>query len=123
MTSQAPRFCAGRAEGGDNLFSPELTFNAGMEYQFLLSRDMSLTPRVNYAYVGSQYTNLLYSKTTDYLRSRGLLSAQLSLKRDAWLAELYGTNLANKEYVTGQFFNNEFYGPPREYGVRVSYTF
>ncbi len=28
-----------------------------------------------------------------------------------------------REYVTGQFNNNEFYGPPREYGLRASYRF
>jgi iron complex outermembrane receptor protein len=47
----------------------------------------------------------------------------LALEGKAWLFEAYGTNLADRKYVTGQFNNNEFYGPPREYGLRASYRF
>jgi len=39
------------------------------------------------------------------------------------LAEVYGTNLADREYVSGQMGSNEFYGPPREYGMRVRFNF
>jgi iron complex outermembrane receptor protein len=39
------------------------------------------------------------------------------------MVEGYGTNLANKKYVSGQSGNNEFYGAPREVGVRVSTRF
>jgi len=31
--------------------------------------------------------------------------------------------LADKEYMSGQFGSNEFYGAPREYGVTVSVQF
>ena len=109
--------------GGPNPYSPKWTFNSGVQYTLQLSSDTTLTPRMDYAYVGSQYTNLLYSPVTDLLPSRSLLSAQLALERRAWLVEAYGRNLANREYVTGQFNNNEFYGPPREYGLRASYRF
>ncbi len=108
---------------GANPYSPKWTFNTGMQYTLQLQTDTTLTPRIDYAYVGSQYTNLLYSPVTDLLRSRSLVAAKLTLEHGTWVAEAYGTNLAGRQYVTGQFNNNEFYGPPREYGLRASYRF
>jgi iron complex outermembrane recepter protein len=109
---------------GPNLYSPKWTFNAGVDYRFDLADNVSLTPRLNYAYVGSQFTSLSYSYLTDYLPSRGLLSALVTLQLPHnWYVEGYGTNLANKIYISGQFGNNEFFGAPRQYGVRVGNRF
>lgn len=108
------------AASGPNLYSPRWTFNAGVEYRIGLGANITLTLRLNYAYVGSQWANLSYSYVTDYLPSRGLLSTLLTLQLPHnWYVEGYGTNLANKTYVSGQFGNNEFFGAPRQYGVRV----
>jgi iron complex outermembrane receptor protein len=40
-----------------------------------------------------------------------------------WYVEGYGTNLTDKTYVSGQFSNNEFFGAPRQYGVRIGSRF
>ena len=109
--------------GGPNLFSPEWSYNFGVEYEAWLADDVSLTPRLNYGFVGSRWTNLLYNPALDYLDGRGLLSAQLTLAFDDWTIEGYATNLTDKEYISGQSGNNEFYGAPREYGVRASVRF
>jgi iron complex outermembrane recepter protein len=111
------------ATGRTMLYSPEITYNAGVDYTIALGEEATLRPRLNYGYIGTQYTNLLYSPVTDQLPSRGILSAQLTYSRQDWMIEAYGTNLADKEYVSGQFVNNEFYGAPREYGVRASMQF
>ena len=37
--------------------------------------------------------------------------------------EVYGTNLTKKFYVSGQNGNNEFYGAPREFGVRLGFKY
>ena len=111
------------AGGGPNLFSPKWSYNFGASYRFDVSSAASLTPRINYAYVGPQYTNLFYSPVTDYLKGRGLLSAQLTLDLGRWSVEAYGTNLTDEKYVSGHSGNNEFYGAPREYGVRASVRF
>ena len=111
------------AGGGPNLFSPKWSYNAGIQYEMPLADSVSLTPRLNYAYVGSRWTNLIYSPTLDYLRGRGLLSAQVTLRYEDWTIEGYATNLTNKAYVSGQSGNNEFYGAPREFGVRLSTRF
>ncbi len=113
--------------GGPNLYSPDWTFNAGVEYGVVLGSGVSLTPRIYYAYMSEQFVGLTYSKTTDRLPSRGILGAQLRLNAgDHWTAEVYGTNLGDEVYPTGQVLDgsNYFtYGAPRQYGVRVGYTF
>jgi iron complex outermembrane recepter protein len=111
--------------GGPNLYSPEWTYNIGAQYRFLLADQFSVTPRLNFSYVGSQFVGLTYSRTQDELPARGLLSALVTFKIGAhWNAELYGTNLTDKVYPVGQIDTNYFiYGAPRQYGGRIGYEF
>lgn len=109
-------------DGGPNLFSPKWTFNVGAQYRFDLA-GVEVTPRINYAYVGPQFTYIGYSPISDRIDGRGLLSARITARTGKVEFELYGTNLANVDYVSGQSGNNEFYGAPREYGVRARLDF
>jgi iron complex outermembrane receptor protein len=111
--------------GGPNLYSPEWTYNLGVEYRFALSDQLAVTPRLNYSYVGSQFVSTTYSPTTDWLPARGLLSALVTFKIGAhWSAELYGTNLTDKTYPTGQISSNYFtFGAPRQFGARFGFDF
>lgn len=111
--------------GGPNLYSPTWSANIGAQYAFALDGKTTLTPRVNYAYVGQRYSYIAYSPLSDRIPAYDLVSALLTLSRDRWRVELYATNLADKRYVAGMASasNNEFYGPPREYGVRVGVNF
>jgi iron complex outermembrane receptor protein len=108
---------------GPNLYAPEWTYNLGADYRFRLGGDATLTPRVNLSYLGPQFTYLAYSPISDRLSGRTLLSAQVTLRKGSWRVEAYGTNLTNRRYVSGQFGTNEFYGPPREYGLRIGVDF
>ena len=108
--------------GGPNLFSPKWTYNLGLRYDLNLG-DVRITPSVNYAYVGPQYSFIGYSPISDLLPGRGMLSARLGIEYGKVMIEAYGTNLANKAYVTGQNGNNEYFNAPREYGVRLRYDF
>jgi len=109
--------------GGPNLYSPEWTYTIGAEYALDISSGMSLTPRINYSYVGPRFTYLAYSAISDRIGSYRLVSALLTLRKGDWYIQAYGTNLADKRYVAGQFGLNEFYGAPREYGVRAGFSF
>ena len=108
--------------GGDNLYSPEWTYNVGAEYEAVLSDRASITPRINYGYQGSRYNYLAYGPG-DLLEARGLLSALVTLRIDDWTIEAYATNLTNEDYVVGRSGDNEFYGAPRQYGLRTSIRF
>jgi iron complex outermembrane recepter protein len=112
------------SSGGPNLFSPKWTWNLGAQYKIEAGHDITVTPRVNYAYVGSQWAYVTYAAATDLINAHGLVNASVALDtklngNDLRL-EFYGTNLANSFYVAGQSGKNEFYGAPREYGVRFS---
>ena len=60
---------------------------------------------------------------SDRIGANNLVSALLTYRRGKGYVEAYGTNLTNRRYVSGQAGLNEFYGPPREYGVRVGLSF
>ncbi len=111
--------------GGPNLYSPEWTYNLGVDYRWVLSDQLTMTPRLNYSYVGSQFVSTTYSPITDKLPARGLLSALVTFKIGThWNAELYGTNLTDKVYPAGVISDNNFtYGAPRQYGARFGFDF
>lgn len=113
--------------GGPSLYAPQWTYDAGVQYELRLSDGTALTPRLNYAYVGGQFTSLTYSRVTDYLPAHGLLSAWLTWHgRGSWTVEAFGDNLTNKVYRTGEGLNSGnyyFYGAPRQYGMRARYDF
>ncbi|MEO8722546.1 MAG: TonB-dependent receptor [Sphingobium sp.] len=110
--------------GGPNLYAPKWTWSLGADYRFELGGGTTLTPRLNWSYLGSQFTSLAYSPATDLLRSRRLLSGMVTLRTQSGLKlEAFGTNLTNRKYISGQFGINEFYGAPREYGLRFGMDF
>jgi len=99
-----------------------------MQYAIPVGQSGSLTPRVNYSYVGSQWTTLFESPVTDYLHSYGLWNASVTYDVKQWSIQAYGLNLANKLHVTGQLAagsnpDNEFLGNPRQFGIRISRKF
>jgi iron complex outermembrane receptor protein len=109
-------------EGRSNAYAPRWTYNFGVEYNFDFGHGATLTPRVDYSYQSSQWASLL-ERPTDFLASRGIWNARLTYAQGPYSLTAYVTNLANKTYVSGQFINNEFFGPPRQFGARASYSF
>ncbi len=108
--------------GSQNPYSPKLTANVGAQYALQLPRGV-LTPRLDFSYIGRQFTTIFNNPTLDRLEVRHLLSAQINYQLSAWQVGLFGTNLTNQTYVTGQQGNNEFLGAPRQYGVRFGASF
>ncbi|PVX30525.1 TonB-dependent receptor [Sphingomonas pokkalii] len=109
--------------GGPNLYSPNWTYGGSAAYEFALPKGMTLTPRINYAYVGPRFTYLAYSPVSDRIAGYGLVSGLITLRSGRYHIEAYGTNLTGERYVSGQFGLREFYGAPREYGIRAGFTF
>lgn len=109
--------------GGDALYAPELTANLGVAYELFLDNGYALVPRLDYSWTDEQFSYLAYSPVSDTLESRSLLNASVSYSNETWMLELYGRNLTDEEYVSGQFDTTEFYGAPREYGLRLGMNF
>ncbi len=111
------------SSGGPNLYSPKWTFNLSASYRIEAGNGVTVTPRIGYAYIGSQWAYPTFQTSTDLIAARGLLQAGVMVEMGKWKIEGYGTNLANTFYVAGQTGKNELYGAPREYGVRASMKF
>jgi iron complex outermembrane receptor protein len=109
--------------GGANLYSPKWTWNVSASYRIEVGDKLSITPRVGYSYIGSQWAYPTYQASTDLIAARGLWQGSIAIDKGSWKAELYGTNLAHKFYVAGQSGKNELYGAPREYGLRLTKKF
>jgi len=108
--------------GAQNPYSPKFTANLGAQYALQLPRGI-LTPRVDFSYIGRQFTTIFNNPALDRLEPRHLLNAQLNYELKSWQVGIFGTNLTNQTYVTGQQGNNEFLGAPRQYGVRFGTSF
>jgi len=103
--------------------APSLTFNLGLERRFLVG-DNTITPRINYAHVSSQWATLFEdSALGDHLGARNLFGAQVDWERGDILASLYSTNLSNSRYIAAVGSGLRYAGAPRQYGLRVTKFF
>ena len=111
-------------------FNPEWTFSLGLNYQAQLGKNLLLLPRIRYSYTDDQWSNIFQVNPTDLIESYGLVDASITLENEAgtWYVELYGSNLLDEEWVASKstFASTpgrvEFYGAPRQLGVRVGFS-
>ena len=105
-------------------FAPNWTFTAGVQHRFR-HRWGLLTPRLNYSFVGEQWTTIqeITAPINNLLGVRSILNGSLTYEQGTWRVRGFVDNLTNERYVTGTFFENEFYGAPRTAGVELSRRF
>ena len=109
-------------------FSPEITFNAGAEYEFQFG-DMTLTPRVQYSQVGEQYATPFPSALT-LVPEHEVWDFRLSFRpMDRLLLEAFVNNMLDEVYIASQIQNSSsadggiIYGAPQQIGLRLKYDF
>jgi iron complex outermembrane receptor protein len=104
--------------------APSWTANIGAQYDFSLSENATLTPRIDFGYVSSEWATLFENTSqNDLLDARRILNAQLTYARGTWTLTAYSTNLGDQHYVSQTNSNLRFPGAPRQYGVRLEKTF
>jgi iron complex outermembrane receptor protein len=103
-------------------FSPKWTGNLGASYAFALTPDLSLTPRLDFSHMDSQWTSV-FGNGAERMQARNLLNASVTLARGGWTLTAYGTNLTKQYFITGQTAFQNFWNAPREFGARVNYRF
>jgi iron complex outermembrane recepter protein len=108
--------------GGPNLLSPKWTWNASVAYKFDLGEDASVEPRINYSSISSQQAYLTYAPQ-DLIGGHSLVSANIAIVYHKFKIEVYANNLTKEYYVTGITGTNQFFGAPREFGVRFGAKF
>ena len=107
---------------GPNPYSPTWSGNIGVSYEVALANGLSVTPRVDFSYMSAQWTTV-FQNAAEQLQARKLINANLTIKRDGWKIVGYGTNLTKQYYISGQSGFQDFYGAPREFGVRITTKF
>lgn len=108
--------------GGPNLLSPKWTWNANLSYKFDMGNDVSVEPRINFSNISSQQAYLTYAPQ-DLIGGRSLVSANIAFTYQNYKLEAYANNLTKEYYVTGVTGTNNFFGAPREFGVRFGAKF
>jgi iron complex outermembrane recepter protein len=109
--------------GNEQTYAPNFTLNFGVERQFRVGND-TITPRLNYAYVSSQWATLFENAALgDRLSSRNLVGAQIAWLHGDILTTLYGSNLTDQHYIGAINSGLRFAGSPRQFGVRVMKMF
>jgi len=110
--------------GSEQTYSPELTFNIGVQYEFHLSADDTITPRINYGHIGEQWATLFENESLgDQIGARDMWNGQIEWRRGDLTTTLYGTNMADNHYVGAVRSGLRYAGAPRQYGVRFAKAF
>jgi iron complex outermembrane receptor protein len=104
--------------------APTWTANLGAQYEFDVGDGATLTPRIDYGYVGSQWATLFQNVSqNDQLSARNIVNAQLTYGLDTWKIAAYSTNLNDLHYVSQNNSGLRFPGAPRQFGIRISKSF
>ncbi|MEI9887669.1 MAG: TonB-dependent receptor [Rhizomicrobium sp.] len=111
-------------KGHEQTYAPNFTFNLGAQYVFNLDGGDTLTPRVNFGHIASQWATLFENPARgDRLTERNILGGQIAWTHGGYIFSLYGTNLTDQHYVGALNSGLRFVGPPRQYGVRIFKVF
>lgn len=105
--------------------APEYTANLGGQYVTAIGEG-DLTIRADYSRKGDTYFDRA-NGPFDLQEAYGIFNANVRYETDKWYVALYGKNLGDEEFVTGQLINPPFacgcrtigVGEPRTYGITL----
>jgi iron complex outermembrane receptor protein len=112
--------------GEENVYAPTWTINGGAQYAFLLANGDTLTPRVDFAYLSSQWPSVFHTGAgaVPRLAARTIVNAQISYRLDqTWEFTVFATNLFDLHYVAAENVSLRYAGPPQQVGLRVIRSF
>jgi iron complex outermembrane receptor protein len=117
------------AKGAELPFSPELTANAGVDFEIPLGARGRLVPRVQWSHLGEQLATP-FPSVASIVPSRDLVDVRLTYAHDAgWQVEGFVNNATDRTYIAAQIQNSTsatggiIYGAPRQYGIRIKADF
>ena len=102
--------------------APEWTFSVGAQYAFKFSNGGSLTPRVDYSYVSSQWATP-YQDLGDFLPSRSLVNAEVAYAQGPYRFTVFATTAFDLHYIIATNIGLRYAGDPGQYGVRFERRF
>ncbi len=81
--------------GEQNPFSPLITLNLSVDYQFHVGNGI-IDPRVTFSHIDQQYASI-FEVPYNVMQARNLLNASADWIIGKWDAQLYGTNLEQRD--------------------------
>jgi iron complex outermembrane receptor protein len=118
--------------GGNQIpWTPEYTFNVGVQYDFHLGNGILLTPRVTYSWIDEQIVTatdrVVGGVYIDRIFDHDMVNVQVNLEMDQWRIQAFMTNALEEEYIqahSGSPAHPDAYAnEPRRYGLRVTWDF
>jgi iron complex outermembrane receptor protein len=111
-------------QGHPQTYAPEVTFNVGVQYRYMLKNGDTITPAINFAHISDQWGTVFDNAAAgDHLGARNLLNASIAWQHGTWVVTAFGTNLLDDRYVAALVSPLEMVGNPRQYGVSVMKSF
>ncbi len=112
--------------------APEFSVNLGIAYSWQLKGGMDLVAATNYYWQDEFYTRV-FNTGNDIVDAWDVWNATVTLHGadGRWFAELWGRNLKDDDFVTGQYLGdqnvglatNQFLLEPRTWGMTLGYRF
>jgi len=119
-------------EGNELPNAPEFSINFGVGYSWPLENGMEVVAATNYYWQDEFYTRV-FNSPNDKVDSWEVWNATFTLNSAdrSWYVGLWGINLNNDDFVTGQILGdqnvglatNQFLLEPRTYGLTLGYNF
>lgn len=104
--------------------TPDVTFNIGGNYLWIVGDDMSIQPSVNYRYVDAQNvstTGVGFANAGDYFLLNAGVSFNFMDDQVSLVAEC--NNCTNEIIQTGILAGTVYFNEPRRFNVRLRYRF
>jgi iron complex outermembrane receptor protein len=108
--------------GEQNPYSPKLTANASVDYAILVGPG-TIRPVVSFSHTDKQFASLFQNDNFYMMPARNIWDVSGSYEEGSWLTQVYAKNVTNSVYVSGYSGNTEYYGAPRQIGLRVRKSF
>jgi iron complex outermembrane recepter protein len=108
--------------GEQNPYAPTFSGSLSVDYGIPIGNS-TLRPKITFSHQDKQYGSLFQADGYYLMGSRDLVNGSLTYEANPWLVQLYCNNLTDRLYVSGYANNLEYYGNPRQVGIRVNRTF
>jgi iron complex outermembrane recepter protein len=116
--------------GVEQPYSPKVSANLAVNYRFPVGDDGEIMPQINYAYTGSQFTQVFQAAADGnffVLDARRLWNLSVKYSTGQWESQIYCNNCGNEVWIAGDGGVSQgnvwYYGSPRQFGIRFNRKF
>jgi iron complex outermembrane receptor protein len=116
--------------GVEQPYSPKISANLSLNYRFPVGDDGEIMPQINYAYTGSQFTQVFQAAADgDFFKldARRLVNVSVKYTTGQWESQVFCNNCGNQVWIAGDGGVSQgnvwYYGSPRQIGIRFNRKF